>query len=102
MKLMQEHLMLERWEQVEQQALSLCGEHAHKVDVVASRENDKEYAATTCYVTISDKYDNILWQNGSIPPEHDFEELQDDETGSEDDEDLYAEVVAHLNKLDRG
>ena len=30
MKLAKEHPMLERWEQVQQQALALCGERAHK------------------------------------------------------------------------
>ena len=91
MKLAQEHLVLERWEQVQQQVLALCGERAHKVEVVAEREVDKACPATTCHVTIYDQYDNILWQKGSIPSEHDFEDLLDDETDSEDDEDLYYE-----------
>src|SRR5581483_1357351 len=102
MKLAKEHPMLERWEQVQQQALALRGERAYKVEVVAVREHDNKCPATTCHVTIYDQNDNMLWQNGSNPPEHDGEELLDDETDSEDDEDLYAEVVAHLNKLDSG
>jgi hypothetical protein len=101
MELAKEHRMLERWEQVQQQARSLCGEQAHKVDVVAKREWDKEDSATTCHVTISDKYDTILWQNGNMEPEDDFEEFLDDEMDSVDDEGLYAEVIDHLNKLDR-